>query len=127
MEWLLVAALAVFGWFQTDRLHDAQADADKWQAHAQSNYHEWQEAKEANDTNTRTIAILEKSGAECTEKHLAALDAINDFSEVRRINQSAIDELQRQLAERNLDGNAVACRVPDWVYIEGLDATQGIE
>lgn len=126
MEWVLVAALAVFGWFQTERLNNAEAEADKWQAHAQTNYHEAQEAKAANDSNQRTITDLKIAGASCNSKLNEALEKIHRYQETGRIDRAAIDILRGQLAESNSRGDSDLCRVPDWVDIKnGLTAEGG--
>ena len=124
MEWLIVGLFAVFGYIQTDRLHDAKADADKWQEVATNNYLEAQEAKRANDTLNTANAALKESGAKCNRKLNEALDSIHNYEASDRIRRATVDELKRKLEQSDGSDNGDLCRVPDWVVLEsGTAAT----
>ena len=122
MEWLIIGLFAVFGYVQTDRLADSKAEAEKWQSVAQSNYNEAIKAKEANDTLAITVTDLEESGAECSQQLGEALDSIHNYRESDRIRRTAVGELERKLEQSGDSHNNPECRVPEWVFIEGLTA-----
>ena len=94
----IVLALSLLGnWWQSERIDHHKAKAETFQQAAQDNYHELKKAVTANDTLVDTIERLESANADCSAKHRATLDRINDFKESNRLKDSAIENLKLQL------------------------------
>ena len=104
--------------WQFNHAQDLKQDSEQWQHLAESNYQEWQEAIDVNDSNSSIITDLEKRLSDCRESHRETLDSIADHQEVGRIDRAVIAELKRKLAESNDSGDSDMCRVPAWVLIE---------
>ena len=94
---------------QHGKIKEAESASERWQEVAKSNYDEWQKVIAIGETNERTIISIKASLDSCSSKNVELRDKINDFTEVARIRNSTIVQLQERLSIRDWS----SCRVPD--------------
>lgn len=108
----ILFAISLLGnWHQAGQVAKAEADAEKWRAVASENYQAWQAAITSAKTNGEAVETLRDALDQCQQLNIKTEAKINDFREVGRFNESAINELRLRLDRVDLS----SCRVPSGV------------
>lgn len=113
MEWIAIGLLAVFGWFQTERLNDAQAEADKWQQQTKENYEDYQELKKVNEENVVAVDNIKVDYDQCVIELVESRGKQIDYERLNEESAVRIEELEDLINNSDPD-SCVNNELPDW-------------
>jgi len=108
----ILLLLSLFGnVHQHNENQELKQEVSEAYALAEANRKEWLSVIETNKGNADVIHDLEAALDECNTRNDEMVEAVNDFRDVQRVKDAAIEALENRVA----DTDFAQCRVPDWV------------